>query len=87
MRPLYPRPVCSRCLLATTIAFALSSAVTAQEVAPDTENEHNYIEEITVTAQMRDCHSQIAAGFPTLRNSRGNLVQLSVRVARVRHEA
>ncbi|MCG7645860.1 TonB-dependent receptor [Alteromonas sp. Cnat3-28] len=54
MRPLYPRPVCSRSLLAPTIAFALSSAAIAQEVAPDTENEHNYIEEITVTAQMRE---------------------------------
>ena len=41
-------------MLAPTIAFALSSAAIAQEVAPDTENEHNYIEEITVTAQMRE---------------------------------
>ena len=54
MRPLYPRTVYPRSLLATTIAFALSSAAIAQEVAPDTENEHNYIEEITVTAQMRE---------------------------------
>ncbi|KHT54562.1 TonB-dependent receptor [Alteromonas macleodii] len=54
MRPMYPRTVYPRSLLATTIAFALSSAAIAQEVAPDTENEHNYIEEITVTAQMRE---------------------------------
>ena len=54
MRPLYPRTVHPRSLLATTIAFALSSAAIAQEVAPDTENEHNYIEEIAVTAQMRE---------------------------------
>jgi len=58
MRPLYPRTVYRtvypRSLLAITIAFALSSAAIAQEVAPDTENEHNYIEEITVTAQMRE---------------------------------
>ena len=54
MRPLYPRPLCSRSLLATTIAFALSTAAIAQEVAPDTENETDYIEEITVTAQMRE---------------------------------
>ena len=54
MRPLYPRTVYPRSLLAITIAFALSSAAIAQEVAPDTENEHNYIEEITVTAQMRE---------------------------------
>ena len=54
MRPLYPRTVHPRSLLATTIAFALSSAAIAQEIAPDTENEHNYIEEITVTAQMRE---------------------------------
>ncbi len=54
MRPLYPRPVYSRSLLATTITFALSSAAIAQEVAPDTANETDYIEEITVTAQMRE---------------------------------
>ena len=47
MRPLYPRPLCSRSLLATTIALALSSAAIAQEVAPDTTNETDYIEEIT----------------------------------------
>lgn len=54
MRPLYPRTVYPRSLLATTIAFALSSAAIAQEVAPDVENENDYIEEITVTAQMRE---------------------------------
>ena len=54
MRPLYPRTVYPRSLLATTMAFALSSAAIAQEVAPDVENENDYIEEITVTAQMRE---------------------------------
>ena len=54
MRPLYPRTVYPRSLLAITIAFALSSAAIAQEVAPDVENENDYIEEITVTAQMRE---------------------------------
>ena len=54
MRPLYPRSVYPRTLLATTIALALSSAAMAQEVAPDTANENDYIEEITVTAQMRE---------------------------------
>ena len=54
MRPLYPLSVYPRTLLATTIALALSSAAMAQEVAPDTANENDYIEEITVTAQMRE---------------------------------
>ena len=54
MRPLYPRTVFPRSMLATTIAFALSTAAVAQEVAPDTASENDYIEEITVTAQMRE---------------------------------
>ena len=54
MHPLYLQTVYSRSLLATTIAFALSTAATAQENTPNSANEKDYIEEITVTAQMRE---------------------------------
>ncbi len=54
MHPLYLRTFFSRSLLATTIALALSTAATAQENTPDSANEKDYIEEITVTAQMRE---------------------------------